>query len=180
MGMNVQRSARGALAGGLAAGIWAAQQPLDKRVFGTDYDDVELVGKFVTRGSSWPLIGTAIHVGNGMVFGAVYSHLKGFLPGPAPAKGLVAAMIENFGLWPLGGAVHRLHPARRELTPLSGNYRVLAQATWRHALFGVLLGLLEARLNADLEAEPPEIPVSSNGHGDIEAAAVATADAPTS
>jgi hypothetical protein len=33
-----------------------------------------------------------------------------------------------------------------------------------------VLGLLEARLNAERHAEPPEIEVSSNGYGDIEAA----------
>ena len=29
----------------VAAGVWAAQQPLDKRVFECGYDDVELLGK---------------------------------------------------------------------------------------------------------------------------------------
>jgi hypothetical protein len=39
-----------------------------------------------------------------------------------------------------------LHPARRELEPLTGNRRALAQATWRHLVFGAALGLLEPRL----------------------------------
>ena len=38
------RTLRGALAGAIAAAAWAAQQPLDKRAFGSDYDDVELLG----------------------------------------------------------------------------------------------------------------------------------------
>ena len=54
MGMDLRRTLNGALAGASAAGVWAAQQPLDKRVFGTSYDDVELLGKLVTRGSGWP------------------------------------------------------------------------------------------------------------------------------
>ena len=56
-------------------------------------------------------------------------------------------MAENFGFWPLGRLIDRHHPARRELEPLQGNRRALAAATWRHALFGVVLGVLEQRLN---------------------------------
>ena len=43
--------------------MWAAQQPIDKRVFDCDYDDVELLGKLVTRGDQWPLAGLALHAG---------------------------------------------------------------------------------------------------------------------
>ena len=44
MALDRTRTLRGALAGAAAAAVWAAQQPLDKRVFGVDYDDVELLG----------------------------------------------------------------------------------------------------------------------------------------
>jgi len=168
--MDLRRSVNGALAGGLAAGLWAAQQPLDRRVGGSSYDDVELLGKLVTRGPAWPLAGAALHVGNGALFGAAYAQVRPFLPGPLAARGLLAAMVENFGLWPLGVLVDRLHPARDELDTLSGNGRALAQATWRHALFGVVLGVLEARLNSERDVAAPEFEVSSNGFGDIEAA----------
>jgi hypothetical protein len=104
----------------------------------------------------------------------VYAQVRPFLPGPPAARGLLAAMVENFGLWPLGALADRLHPARDELDSLSGNRRALAQATWRHALFGVVLGVLEARLNSERDVEPPEFEVSSNGFGDIEAAAGVT------
>ena len=73
----------------------------------------------------------------------------------------------------------RYHPARGELTPLRGNGRALAQATWRHVLFGVLLGTIEHALNDRGADEPPPIPVSSNGHGDIESAAAAAAASAT-
>jgi hypothetical protein len=175
--MDVRRSLNGALAGGLAAGAWAAQQPLDKRIGGSAYDDVELLGKLVTRGPGWPLAGAAMHVANGAVFGAIYAQLRPFLPGPPIARGLLVAQVENFGLFPLGALVDRFHPAREELATLAGNGRALAQATWRHAIFGVVLGLLEARLNAERHAEPPEIEVSSNGYGDIEAAVGAAGSA---
>jgi hypothetical protein len=168
--MDARRSLNGALAGGLAAGVWAALQPLDKRFAGSAYDDVELLGKLVTRGSSWPLVGAALHVGNGALFGAAYAQVRPFIPGPAVARGVLAGMVENFALWPLGAVVDRLHPARDELAALGGNSRALAQATWRHVLFGVVLGLLEARLNAERHLEPPEFEVSPNGSGDLEAA----------
>jgi hypothetical protein len=163
----------GALAGAVAAGVWAAQQPLDKRVFGCDQDDVELLGKLVTRGDAWPAAGLALHLQNGAVFGAAYSQLRPFIPGPAPLRAVLAAMTEHAALWPLGRLSDRHHPARGDLVALAGNRRALAQATWRHFLFGVVLGELERRLNAEDEFEPPEVPISSNGHGNIEHAAVA-------
>ena len=48
--------------------------------------------------------------------------------------------------------------------------RAFAQATYRHALFGVVLGALEALINDRSADEPPPIPYSSNGHGSLEAA----------
>lgn len=168
--MRLERSARGATAGAIGALIWAAQEPLDKRVFGVDYSDVELLGKAVTRGREWPAIGLTMHVANGAAFGALYALAKPFLPGPAVGRGLLAAMAEHFGSWPLLGLAERIHPARRDLPGLYGNTPALAQATWRHALFGVVLGLLEQRLNQRLQVDVHEVPVSSNGHGDIELA----------
>ena len=50
MAFDRTRSLRGALAGSLAAAVWLAQQPLDKRAFGIDYDDAELLGRLVARG----------------------------------------------------------------------------------------------------------------------------------
>jgi hypothetical protein len=173
--MELQRTLNGALAGAVAAAVWAAQQPLDKRLFRSGYDDVELLGKLVVRDSSWPLAGWALHIQNGAIFGAVYSQLRAFIPGPAPTRGIVASMAEHAALWPLGGLVDRHHPARSELVPLAGNRRVLAQATWRHLLFGVVMGELERRLNPADANEPLEVPVSSNGHGNIEHAAVGAA-----
>ena len=136
---------RGAAAGAIAAVGWAAQQPLDKRVFASDYDDIELLGKLVTSGRAWPLIGLVIHTANGAAFGVAYSLARDRLPGPPWARGLLAAQIENFALWPLGRLSDRHHPAGDELPRLAGNWRALAQATWRHALFGIVLGALENR-----------------------------------
>jgi hypothetical protein len=174
-GVEWQRSVNGALAGAAAAAIWAAQQPLDKRLFRSDYDDLELLGKLVARDSSWPLAGLALHVQNGIFFGAAYSQLRAFIPGPPIARGVLAALAEHLATWPFARLTDRYHPARADLPALSGNRRAFAQAAWRHLLFGAVLGELERRLNpADLY-EPLEVPVSSNGHGNIEQAAVGAA-----
>ena len=141
--------ARGALAGAVGAAAWAAQQPLDKRLFGSEYDDVELLGRLVTRDRWWPLPGLALHITNGALFGAAYALARPFLPGPGWARGLLAAQFENFGLWPLAGFIDRYHPAREQLSRLGGNRRALAQATWRHAIFGLVLGtLMQGRARA--------------------------------
>ena len=168
--MKLHRSVGGAIAGGLAATVWAAQQPLDKRLFECDYDDVELLGKLVTRGDGWPAAGLALHASNGAVFGAVYSQLRPFVPAPPVVAGLLAGLAEHALLWPLGSVLDRVHPARKELVELGGNRRAFAQAAWRHALFGLVLGGLEALINDRSEDEPPPIPYSSNGHGSLEAA----------
>lgn len=168
--MNLKRSLNGALAGSLAATVWAAQQPADKRAFGSGYDDVELLGKAVTRGEAWPVAGLALHAANGAAFGALYSQLRPFLLGPPQVRAVTMAMAEHVALWPLGRLVDRYHPARKELTPLTGNARAFAQSAWRHLVFGLVLGELERRLNVLGADEPPEVPVSSNGHGNIELA----------
>jgi hypothetical protein len=173
--MAASRSVNGAIAGGLAAAVWAAQQPLDKRAFGSSYDDVELLGKAVTRGSEWPAVGLALHLVNGAVFGALYAQLRPFLFGPPVLRAVTASLAENLGTWPLARFSDEHHPAKRELPTLAGDRRLFAQSMWRHALFGAVLGMVEQRLNRSREAEPPFVPVSSNGHGNIEHAATAAA-----
>lgn len=171
MAIDRVRTLRGALAGAVAAGVWAALQPLDKRVLGSRYDDVELLGRAVTRGRWWYPAGLALHLQNGAVFGAVYANLAPLAPAPAALRGPLAALAENLATWPLAGIADRLHPARADMPRLAGDRRAFAQATWRHLVFGVVLGELERRLNAEPEPEPvtvPEETVSTNGHGSLE------------
>jgi xanthosine utilization system XapX-like protein len=168
--MELRRIPSGALAGAVAAAVWAAQQPLDKRLFGSDYDDVEVLGKLVTRDSGWQAAGLAIHMANGAAFGAVYALLRPFLPGPPPLAGVAAGLGEHLATWPLTALVNR---------DLAGDRRAFAQSAWRHALFGLVLGELERRLNPAGQFEPLEqVPVSSNGHGNIEHAAAGATEAP--
>jgi hypothetical protein len=178
-GSQRTRTLRGALSGALAAAIWGLQQPLDKRVFASRFDDVELLGRAVTRGDGWYPAGFAMHMANGAAFGAVYANVAPSLPLPPALRGPAAAMAENFASWPLVALTDRFHPAREELPRLFGSQRALAQATWRHLLFGVLLGELERRINREPEPpEPePEAPYSSNGHGSLEHALSSQPDA---
>jgi hypothetical protein len=171
MAIDTAHTLRGALAGAVAAGVWAAQQPLDKRVFRSSYDDAELLGRLVTRRPvPARVVGTALHLANGALFGAVYANVAPRLPLPSWARGPAAGLAENAGTWPLALASDRVHPARADLPRLFGSRRAFAQATWRHLLFGVVLGELERRLNTPADAEVPtyEHVVSSNGHGSIE------------
>jgi hypothetical protein len=169
MAVDGTRTLRGALAGALAAGAWAAQQPLDRRAFGVDYDDAALLGRFVARGR-WGLpIGTVVHLSNGALFGAMYANLAPRLPVPTWARGPVAGLAEHLATWPATCALARI-PAGRELPHLWGSSRAFAQATWRHLLFGAVLGELERRMNADDEdADAHAVTIySSNGHGSVE------------
>jgi hypothetical protein len=172
MAVDVAQTARGALAGAVAAGVWAAQQPLDKRIFRSAYDDVEILGKAVTRGPGSTAAGLALHLGNGAAFGAGYVQIAPRMPLPSWARGPVLALAEHVALWPLARLTDRLHPARDELPRLAGNRRAFSQAAWRHLVFGIVLGELERRLNADDDTEIPsyEHVVSSNGHGKLEPA----------
>ena len=162
MAWQTTRALRGALAGGVAAGVWAAQQPLDKRVFGVDYDDADLLGRFVASGETGYLAGLGVHLANGALFGALYAQVAPSIPLPRPLRGPAAGLVEHLATWPATLMLDRI-PAKRPLPDLSG-WAAFAQATWRHLLFGTVLGELERRLNpAEPEAEPMD--PATNGHG---------------
>ena len=135
---------RSALAGSVAALVWAAQEPLDQRVLGCDYSDVAVLGKGVTRGRHWRAAGLAFHVANGAAFGLAYHEARRLLPVDARRLAVGMALAEHVALYPLCSLVDRYHPARGQpgVPPLLTNGRAFAQATWRHALFGAVLGRL--------------------------------------
>ena len=143
----LQTSLRGAVAGAVATVAMTLEQSLDKRLFDSPYDDVEILGKLVTRGDHWRPIGVVLHVQNGAIFGAAYARLKPSLRGPAVLRGLQVGLIEHVAAWPLTVVFDRYHPARDELPKLAASRRAFGQATIRHAVFGIVLGLLEDALN---------------------------------
>jgi hypothetical protein len=154
-----------------AAAIWALEQPLDKLLLASDYDDVELLGRTVVGSDGWWYpAGLAMHLTNGALFGAAYSNIAPALPIPPVLRGPVAALTEQLATWPLSTVSDRLHPARKDLPALAGNHRAFVQSTVRHLLFGLVLGELERRVNATPEPAPPvaETDFSSNGHGSLE------------
>jgi hypothetical protein len=128
----------GARAGMAAALIWGLSDPVLRAVAGTEYSDVRLLGRAVTRSRAWPAVGLAMHVANGAVFGVVFSRagLRGV------KQGVVAAELENLVLWPGFAVVDRVHPDRRDGTwpRLLTNRRVAVYAVAGHALFGAVLG----------------------------------------
>jgi hypothetical protein len=137
------RRVRAALGGAAATVAWAALEPVDRRLFRYDYSDVALLGKWLTRSRWWPLAGLALHAGNGAVFGLVFDEVRRRTGAEPRSLAFRMAMAENFGLYPLVYVVDRTHPARGGpgVPPLL-DARALAQATVRHALFGLLLGRL--------------------------------------
>jgi hypothetical protein len=133
-------------AGAVAATVWGLQEPLDQELFGCDYSDVAVLGKAVTRGPRWRTVGFVVHALNGAGFGLVYHEARRRLPVEPRRLALGMALAEHVMLYPLCHLVDRYHPARGEpgVPPLAKNPRAFAQATWRHALFGALLGGFEA------------------------------------
>src|SRR5262249_58018645 len=61
----LEASLRGAIAGAAATVVMTLGQPIDKRLFRSTYDDVEILGKLVTRGDDWQPVGFVLHVQNG-------------------------------------------------------------------------------------------------------------------
>jgi hypothetical protein len=136
--------ARAAGAGAAAAMVWGAIEPLDQRLLGSDYSDVAVLGKAVTRGPRWRLAGFALHAANGAAFGLAFDVLRKHLRVDARRLAVAMALAEHLTLYPLCYFVDRHHPARGEpgVPPLLGSPRAFAQATWRHAVFGTILGRL--------------------------------------
>ena len=103
-----------------------------------------MLGKAVTRGPRWRATGLAIHAVNGAAFGLAFHEARARLPVDPRKLAFGMAIAEHLALYPLCYFIDRYHPARGEpgVPPLLTNRRAFAQATWRHALFGVVLGRL--------------------------------------
>jgi hypothetical protein len=131
---------RGAVAGALTAAAWAAIEPALGRLYDVPFSDVKLLGRAATRGQLWPVVGVAMHMGNGAVFGWVFERvgLRG------ARRGLLAAEVENLVLWPGMALVDRFHPDRRSgaWPKLATSPRAFAYEATTHGFFGAVLGAL--------------------------------------
>jgi hypothetical protein len=134
---------RAAGAGAAAAIVWGALEPIDRRLFRHDYSDIAVLGKSFTHGSAWRPLGFAVHALNGAIFGLVYHEVSRRTPRNPRRLALELALLEHLALFPTGYFVDRYHPARSE-TGLARLFhrRSFAQATFRHAVFGLVLGRL--------------------------------------
>ena len=135
---------RAAVAGAVAALVWALQEPLDQRALRCDYSDVAVLGKALVRGRGWRAAGLAAHVSNGAFFGLAYHEVRRRSSIRPRRLAVGMALAEHLALYPLCYLVDRYHPARGEpgVPQLLTSPRAFAQATWRHALFGAVLGRL--------------------------------------
>lgn len=134
-----------AAAGAVAATVWGLIEPIDQRLARCDYSDIAFLGKGLTRGRGWRAAGFTLHAVNGAVFGLAYDAVRRRARVDAGRLALGLALGEHVALYaPLGYVADRYHPARGEdgVPRLVGNRRAFGQATFRHALFGVLLGRL--------------------------------------
>ena len=118
---------RAAAAGSVAAVVWGLQEPLDQRVFGCDYSDVLFLG----RGHR--SVGFVVHAANGALFGLAFDAVRRRVDVDQRRLALALAIGEHLALWPFISLVDR---------SLVTSPRAFAQATYRHALFGFVLGRL--------------------------------------
>ena len=118
---------RAAAAGAVAATVWGLQEPLDQRVFGCGYSDVLFLGR--GRRS----LGFVVHAANGALFGLAFDAARQRVDVDERRLALALALGEHVALWPFISLVDR---------DLVTSPRAFAQATYRHALFGFVLGRL--------------------------------------
>jgi hypothetical protein len=118
---------RAAAAGSVAATLWGLQEPLDRRVFGCDYSDVLFLG----RGHR--SVGFLVHAANGALFGLAFDAVRRRVDVDQRRLAIKLALGEHLALWPFISLVDR---------SLVTSPRAFAQATYRHALFGLVLGRL--------------------------------------
>jgi hypothetical protein len=135
----------GALSGVAASGAYAAEMPVDIAITGNGLDDVQLMQGLLTgQKRRVPVAGMIGHLANGAALGMVYALVRRWLPGPNWVKGTSFGLLFLIAAWPLTPFADRRHPLvrRGELPPIA------TQVSWwqnvaRHAVFGLVLGLLD-------------------------------------
>ena len=97
------------------------------RLFRCDYSDTALLG----RGNR--VLGFAVHAANGAAFGLFFDAVRERVDIDQRRLALALALAESTLSWPFIAIVDR---------NLVRSRRGFAQATYRHALFGIILGRL--------------------------------------
>lgn len=135
-----------AILSGMAAGTaFLATAWLDSRLSSHPFNDLKLVGQFLTtRSPLWQIQGLAGHYGFSAIMSLIYARIAyPRLPGPLSLKGLIFLQIENSLLYPVAPLIDRLHAGMKqdELPPLM-NWKTFWGQFWRHVAFGLVLGTL--------------------------------------
>jgi hypothetical protein len=83
-----------------------------------------------------------LHAVNGAIAGVAFVEVDRMLGGSVRRNALAFGLAEHFLLFPLSGLSDRFHPARDhpDIAPIASSGRAFALATWRHILFGFVLG----------------------------------------
>ncbi len=136
-----------AIAGGLAGLVGglahAVMNEVDRRLLQHDADDLTMLGGVISDDRDTArTIGIGMHLNFAAAFGAAYAVLlRPEDDAGAMRKAIGAAMVENFGLYPLVFPLERYHPYIRDgridrfQHPLA-----LLEATLRHLALGAGIG----------------------------------------
>ena len=149
----MNRLTRGAVAGAAGATAWALAEPILRRVYDTNYSDVRLAGRLLTRGRLWPLAGIAAHTAFGAGLGVALVATEQ----TTTIRALLGSQAENFVAWPAMALVDRVHPDRRDgnWPPLLTNPSVFAQSASGHALSAICFATSFRRLAGGRPTSPP-------------------------
>lgn len=134
------RALKAAAAGVVAAGVWAAAEPLLRRHTHAVHSEPRLVGRVLAPEPYWKPLGVTVHLVNGAIFGLAFDRLGG----RGILQAVAAAQLENAVLWPALIVLDDLHPDVRSgaWPPLLTDRRALAHEVAGHVVFGVVLGAL--------------------------------------
>jgi len=139
----------GAISGLAGGAAFALVQELDQRAFRYPANDYLLLGgMFGLSIASSRRIGIALHVVNSAALGGVYALTTAKVTGiPAPAKGVIFALLENTALYP-ALLLERRHPLIKSGKLVSYfNWKAFTQEMLRHVAFGAVTGAIHSKLS---------------------------------
>jgi hypothetical protein len=140
-GYDPGKATRAGAAGALA---YLAEMAVDLPLLDCPTNDLMLLGRpFTANRRVWPLLGAALHVGNGIALAQVYGLFGRRLPGLPWLRGILFTLLENALLWGLVPVFDRVHPAIRagELPRMNRPIPLLQQIL-RHIAYGAALGVV--------------------------------------